>query len=73
MLRPTKPLISSGISQSTTAVYCRRPYFLAGMTLLIGLFSTSAWSNCTRITAQNQISSSDGTAASWLGSRDDNN
>ncbi len=73
MSRPTKPLISSGISQSTTAVYCRRPYFLAGMTLLIGLFSTSAWSNCTRIIRQNQISASDGIAGPWAGSLDDNN
>ncbi|WP_227507667.1 MULTISPECIES: fimbrial usher protein StbD [Yersinia] len=54
-------------------VNSRRPRIVAGVMLLIGLFSTSAWSACTRITAQSQISVGDGTAGAWSGSQDNNN
>ncbi|WP_246103851.1 fimbrial usher protein StbD [Yersinia kristensenii] len=49
-----------------------RPHIVAGI-MLLGLFSTSAWSACTRITAQNQLSAGDGTAGVWDGSLDYNN
>lgn len=73
MLRPTAPLISYDVARAATAAYSRRQRVLAGMALLIGLCSTSAWSACTRITAQNQLGAGDGTAAAWAGSLDYNN
>ena len=43
-------------------------------TLFLLMISTSAIANCTKITAQSQLSSpSDGVASSWLGSLDNNN
>ncbi|MDW9426778.1 fimbrial protein, partial [Yersinia enterocolitica] len=73
MLRPTEQLISCEVSRPTMPVHSRRPYIVAGTMLLIGLFSTSAWSACTRITAQNQLGAGDGTASAWSGSLDNNN
>lgn len=73
MLRPTEQLISCEVSRPTMPVHCRRPYIVAGTMLLIGLFSTSAWSACTRITAQSQLGAGDGTASAWSGSLDNNN
>lgn len=73
MLRPTAPLISYDVARAATAAYSRRQRVLAGMALVIGLCSTSAWSACTRITAQNQLGAGDGTAAAWAGSLDYNN
>ncbi|WP_235801371.1 fimbrial usher protein StbD [Yersinia pekkanenii] len=43
------------------------------MMLLIALFSTSAWSTCTRITKQSELGAGDGTAEQWSGSLDNNN
>ncbi|MGP6380921.1 fimbrial usher protein StbD [Yersinia bercovieri] len=73
MLRPTAPLISYEVSRPSTAACYRRPRLLSGVLLLIGLCSTSAWSACTKITAQNQLTAGDGTASSWAGSTDTNN
>ncbi|PHZ30747.1 fimbrial protein [Yersinia mollaretii] len=73
MLRPTEPLISYDVSRPSTAACYRRPYMLAGMLLLVGLCSTSAWSACTKITAQSQLTAGDGTAGAWAGSLDNNN
>ncbi len=73
MLRPTEQLISCKTSRPTMPVNSHRPHIVAGIMLLIGLFSTSAWSACTKITAQNQLAAGDGTASMWDGSLDYNN
>lgn len=73
MLRPTEQLISCEVSRPTMPVHFRRPRIVVGIMLLIGLFSTSAWSACTKITAQSQLAAGDGTASAWAGSLDYNN
>lgn len=73
MLKPTEQLISCEVSPPTTVVYSHRQRFLAGITLLLALCSTSAWSVCTRIDKQSQLGSGDGTAGTWEGSTDVNN
>lgn len=72
MLRPTEQLISCEVSRPTMPVHFRRPRIVVGIMLLIGLFSTSAWSACTKITAQSQLAAGDGTASAWAGSLDYN-
>ncbi len=73
MLRPTKQLMSCEVSRPTTATHYRYPAVVAGMMLLVGLSSTSAWSACTKITLQSQLGAGDGTASAWAGSLDYNN
>lgn len=73
MLKPTGQLISCQIPRPTMPFHSRRARIVAGMMLLIGLCSTSAWSACARISAQNQLSPGDGTAGPWYGSLDNNN
>ncbi|CNE45478.1 putative fimbrial usher protein StbD [Yersinia nurmii] len=73
MLRPTKQLIPCEVSRPMSTACYRRPRILAGVIILIGLSSSSAWSACSKITSQNQLGAGDGTAGSWAGSLDNNN
>ncbi|OWF76621.1 fimbrial protein [Yersinia rohdei] len=73
MLKPTEQIIPCKVSRPTTSACYRHLRLITGMMLVIGLGSSSAWSACTKITAQNQLGAGDGTASAWAGSLDNNN